>query len=622
MKGLLKKAIELRESEKEELPEEQGIGETEKEEILDEINRLVSKHRIEIDDSRLKPKPLKKDILAPLIINILSIILLGAGIYSLSYFFDKREETYVVKKKTLLSAESKVISTLKEESQRQLNKKNMEIKKIQGRLKEIAREKETLELTMQQKIKQREEMLKKQLAETLKKEREKLLGRGYSEREINRRLKALSEKLRRSNERELEDYKRKAEAELKKKQQEIEKLMQSYQAELLKAREEQRRLKDFYTQKEAELKEKYQSEKAALEKKTQNISAELFKLKELRRRENLALDQIIGIYKKIQSAIDNSDYQGAKQSLNELNTLLSNREIASLPAIRARKPAEEITIKALNELISEKIENKRLREYQNLVQSVDRAVQSGNLYYRKKQYGKAKYFYTKAIKLIPSLRGGYAKLSSILDNEFNQKMTTTVKRLKTEADSVINNLNSQISNLNSQIETLNSRAQNLNSQIGILHTEIERLKNNIAALKKEKEERETRLKTIKQRLFPLIEQYTKLLDSERTLSNSQDELLNVLETKVLVKQVLTSAEIKKRYPTLSNDFEKSFLTYGRINKLKGEKEALTSLNNLIRYLNPSNAINTRHTPSKELKENPDSLHTLINILRNLKRLLE
>ncbi len=615
MKGLLRKAIELRESEKEELPEEQGIGETEKEEILDEINRLVSKHRIDIDSTRLKPKPLKRDILAPLIINILSVFLLGAGIYSLSYFFDKKEETYVVKKKTLLSAESKVISTLKEESQRELNKKNMEIKQIQTRLKEIAREKETLELTMQQKIKQREEMLKKQLAEALSKERQKLLGSGYSEREINKRLKALSEKLKRSNERELANYKKQAQEELKKKQQEIEKLMQNYQAELLKAKEEQRRLKDFYTQKEAELKQKYQSEKAALEKKTQNISAELFKLKELRRKENLALDQIIGIYKKIQNAIDNSQYRSAKESLDELTRLLSNNEIASLPAIKARKPVEQITIKALNDLIFEKIENKRLKEYESLLKSVDRTVERANFYYRKKQYGKAKYFYTKAIQLIPSLKSGYAKLFSIQNNEFNEKITLRVKELKTEANSIINDLNSQVKNLN-------SRVGNLNSQIGILRRQINNLRENISQLKEEKENREARLRTIKLRLTPLIEKYSNLLNSERTLNTPQNELLDVLETKVLVKQILTSDEIRKRYPELSNKFDKSFLTYGRINRAKGEQETLTSLNNLIRYINPSNTSKLKHMPPREIKENPESLHMLINILHNLKKLVE
>ncbi len=607
MKGLLKKAIELRGKIEPTPPEEDGIGYAEREEILEEINKIVSQHRIDIETSKTKPKPIKRDIIIPLLINIFAVILLASGIYLLSYVFDKREESYVTKNKEIMSAESKVISTLKEESEKQLNQKNKEIKKIQERLQEIARQKQNLELTMQQKIKEREAKLKAQLQEALKREREKLSGKGYSEAEINKRLKYLSAKIKKSNQQELEKYKQETQAELKKKQEEIERLMKTYQSELTKAREEQKRLESFYKQKEAELKEKYQSEKAALERKTESISAQLFKMKELRRKESLALDRIIGIYKKIQQAMETSDYETAKELLHEQEKLLSNRDMTALPAIKARIPVEKITIDSLKSLIAEKIENKRLREYEKLIKNIDKTIKTADYYYRKKQYGKAKYFYTKAMNQIASIKQGYSRLSTMQEQEYKKKLQKTVQEIETEANATITNLNSRILNL---------------------HSQLENVKKQLAKFKTEKDNRENKLKTFAERLNSLRAEYTRLLNTQRSTDNTQDQLLSVLETKVLVKQILTSDEIKKRYPTIYEEFEKSFTTYGNANRLAGEKESLSSVNKLLRYLNPSypptisSSRNQQNVTPKEIKENPETLHTLINLLKNLERLIK
>ena len=224
MKGLLRKAIEIREERKAfetQDTKESGIPPSERDEILKEINRIVEKQRIKLKPENLALKPLKRDVTIPVIVNIAAIIILAAGIYLLFSFFNQKESAYVTSSGNLVTAESKVIETLKKESQEKISEKNREILQIQSKLGKIKQERDTLKASMQEKIKERERQLKEQMEKLLRSEREKLKGQGLSESDIRKRISEIQAQMKSENEKALLEFKKQTEEELKKREEEI-----------------------------------------------------------------------------------------------------------------------------------------------------------------------------------------------------------------------------------------------------------------------------------------------------------------------------------------------------------------------------------------------------------------
>ncbi|GEM_PF-1669465 len=612
MKGLLRKAIEIREERKSfetRDTEESGIPPGERDEILKEINRIVEKQRIQLKPENLALKPLKKDVTIPIIVNIAAIIVLAAGIYLLFSFFNQKESAYVSSTGNLVTAESKVIETLKKESEKKINEKNREILQIQSKLGEIKHERDTLKASMEEKIRERERQLKEQMDRLLESEREKLKGQGLSESDIQKRISAIQAQMKSENEKALLEFKKQTEEELKKREEEISKEISRYQSQLEKAKEEADRLKTFYKERENELKKQYESEKAALLAREKGISAQLSSLKEIQKKEDFAFDQIFSIYKNAIVDIESGNYESASGRLDSLEELINKPDIASLPAIKKRKPVEDLTVKALHSLIRERKRAEELEKYKAQIDRAAAIVKRAENYYRRKRFSQAKAEYEKAITAVSAISGGYKRLRSMQSKELQD----IISRNEREKE-----------NLNNRIETLNNRIEELQRSIVQLQSEI-------ADLKTRLEEEKRRFAKIAESIEDLETTYKSSMEVTRKGTSAKEKLLSLLETKIIVKQIVTSGSIRRRYPDLYNKLEDYFDVLAEENRREGQAEVLDHISSLLSYLYVMKS--TGGTPfSRSIVSNPpkadfisgDSEETTkyIEMLDKLKKLLQ
>ena len=152
----------------------------------------------------------------------------------------------------LLTAESKLIAALRQESEAQLKQKDQAILDIQGRLSAIDRERQELRTGVQAALSAKEQELLGQFERRLQEERRRLQGQGVSPEEIQRRLADTEAALRRDNEAALAAARRQAEAELASKEAAIASLAGQYQRELEQARTERTQARGEMERREAE----------------------------------------------------------------------------------------------------------------------------------------------------------------------------------------------------------------------------------------------------------------------------------------------------------------------------------------------------------------------------------
>jgi len=186
----------------------------EREEILEEIQKLVTTRRIDTSSEKLEMKKVKLGMWFPLSVNLLSLGLLAAGFFGARWYFDQRAEEIRTQSAQQFSLEGRLITKLLEESQKKIEEQQAEIDKIQGDLSRLTEEKDQLAGQYETQLKNREEQLKQELSQELATERARLSQQGVSQAEIDRRLKEFEDRKNSELNQNLERLRQEAQAEL------------------------------------------------------------------------------------------------------------------------------------------------------------------------------------------------------------------------------------------------------------------------------------------------------------------------------------------------------------------------------------------------------------------------
>lgn len=625
MKSLLHRATEIRKTTETELSRlEQFIGdegsalpESEKHEILDKLNEIVSKDVIKIKAEDFKLKPLKKDITAPLIISLLAIAIAAGGIYYAFRYFNSKEQTLITEQESYTSAESKVVETLKKESEKQLNEKKKEIQQIQTELGSIAAERDSLKNEMSRKISEKEAQYNAELNKKLEAEREKLKKQGLSASSIEDRIKSLTQSMKLENNKKIAEFKKEADAELKQKETELSKRIAQYQDKLKKAFTDQKKLESEYKQKETALKEKYQREKKALETKQQTTANRLLDLEKQRRDEQFAFSQLFTLYSDIQKSINSTNYKKASDELNGLDNFLAKKEIASLPSIKERLPLERFIIKSLRDLIAEKTAVKNPIE--NTVKNISSMIKEADKLYGSGKTELAREKYMEAINAIPEVKIGYEKIANIDKDKYDK----SISGLKARDNRTINSLRKELAKREKELAAKNDDLSRINSTIYSLRTQLKSASEELSRLQADEYERKQGIENVLLKIKSQEGRVSSLLARASTEDRtSEKELLSLLETKILVKRIISSASVKKKYPDLYNKLEQYFNALGREKQREGELRALGDILKVLDYIIPAGqTISSSAEPSIKLTGYEyKELRALKGILTHLKKL--
>ncbi len=525
-----------------------GISFDEQVEIMDQINDVVRKNRIQIDKDTFSFSPKKTGTSAPLLVNAaaLAVTLLAAAL--ILFFFNRSERTLVTRSTLVLSAEGKLLEAFKKQSAEQLGAKEQQISEIQARLERLARERDRLKVASEAQIRKREAELKDSLEKQLAEQRQKLEQEGVQSAAIERELKSLENRLSETNQRQIDSFRRQSEEQLAAKDASLAEMARQYTASLEASRQERAALEERLRSREAELQDQLRERTAAAESERTAVSDQLARLQGERQKEQLVFDQLLSGYEKVRNDWGKGLYDEVLEDLDAIQELLSRESVLSLPAVRSRLPVERFTIDTLRRLIgvertgSQPAQTAAPSEADTLLAALSQTVAEAERKARAGSAGEALKLYEVALMKIPEVKKSYAALAEFSANEAERERRKLQEELRKARDG------------------------------------LNRLSQEVARYQAEAKRRAA----LEAQLRALRERYAEAGKAGST--STQAQVLALLETKLRVRQVLSAEPVKSQHPGLYEQLEQYLDAFGREQRQEGQStvlsDALTVLDSL------------------------------------------
>ncbi|MBN2656539.1 MAG: hypothetical protein JXR86_05720 [Spirochaetales bacterium] len=587
MAGLLEKAKYVREHLKDQ-EDFESIPESERQQISQELEKAVSRNKLEISEETFSFEPEKSDVRLPLIINTAVIILtIGLSLFFL-YYFNRAQTVMVRETATVSTAEGRLIQAIREESEERLGEKNREIQAITDSLNEIRSRQEALARDYDERAARLEAGLRQQMEQALEEERGRLREEGLSEGEIDRALEALEKEQERDFSRELAQLREELETERSGKEEELKQLISGHEESLAAANSVKEQLRKELTNRSAE---------------NETLKNELEKLQDRQERENLAISSILVRYTRINDLIGNRRYDSAIAELDNLEAFINSDDLQDYQAVQFRKNTDMILISSLKRLVER--ENAPAAEPENEpsppTDETARIAEelAGKLEEQKAENEKLREDRdTMAITL--------SELNEQLEQEKEPEPPSESERLLREVSKIVESGNELYNS--GDMESARENYLKALSQIPSLETGLMRLQDIGESEKQEEKE------LILSRLDNLEESYTSLREEGKGTAEENEDLYNLLNTKILVKQVLASDPIKEKYSDLYEKMETYLEAYGREKEQEGREAALAEIVRITEELKGN------REPDSEEDQKQQEL--FLRFLDNLKAIME
>ncbi len=524
---------------------EQWITPEERRKIFIELGRVSSERTIEDTSAKLSFTPERNDRFFPLLFNIAVVVATTVGILLLVVFFTRGDRTLAAAQENLMTAEARLFASFRQQTEEQLTRKDREIQDAQRRLEEMSREREQLRQEGEILIAERAADLQAEMESRLEQERQKLTSQDLDASEITSRLGELEQQLSRSQQEELEVYKRQVEEESAAREASLNVLMSEYDQNLVQLQADRDRIEGELKQLEEDSQARIQREQEILEQERTEVQRQLAGLQGENEKERLALDQILSGYARVSDSLQIPDYQLALQQLDVIQSFLSLESVSSLPAIQRRRPVELFIIQSLRELV----EKQRAASTQpttnliaaaELLASISQTVGRADSAYQNGNTDRAKELYVAAIEMIPTLKQSYPVFRDL-------------ERLSLQTE-----IEAQIASTNRQLEEQRSKLQSATDQL-------------------------KHFEELQQRIRETDEGFERIT-AETIRKYREDELLSLLETKLRLNEVLSSNTVTQDYPDLYENVETYLRMYGRTFENEGKSAMLGDVVTLLQAL--------------------------------------
>jgi len=299
-----------------------GINPDEKEQILEEINRLVSSSKIHYDPKKDKVNPKHKGFLFPLVWNILVVLIITGGIFGARAFFGAREENQIASSRNRSLDANSATQALLRQKQEELEAKDAELQEINARLSSIALENQGLEESFETRLEEQQALLRDQLERELSAERARLQTQGASQEEIQAQLAALEQERSQAIALEMSRLREEAQKELEAQQRALAETRARLEAELVA----QQNLRNSLAQ-------ETQEEAARMEQALSRQSQELASLQQERESVLLFENQLGSLIQNLQNRLESQDYEGTLSTIGNLEALIETALSSPNPAI-------------------------------------------------------------------------------------------------------------------------------------------------------------------------------------------------------------------------------------------------------------------------------------------------
>jgi len=367
MKSLLKKAQEFRKAVGSDLAESgsfvfdqaSGISKEDQKDILLHIDRVAKSSRILSGPETWKVRPRKRGLAMPILVNLVGLVVLAAGLFTLTRIFAPRESATESSSVLLSSAEGRLLQEIKRETEGLILEKDREIASIQERMASLDKEKDQLAASVETRIKAKELELEDQLKLELDKERQRLQAEGLSEAAIQERLREFERLKTEEFKSQLDGFAKKAEEERLALQGNLDKARAEYMKTLSDATAERQRIQDESRAREQVLRAQLDDKNAALEAERaraadtlRSAQAELTKLNESATRAKAAESQLLGLYAAARQGLREGRIEDAAKTLVSLRAYLNEPQVTALPALQERRELDLFAMDLIDRTIA------------------------------------------------------------------------------------------------------------------------------------------------------------------------------------------------------------------------------------------------------------------------------
>ncbi|HOJ98576.1 MAG TPA: hypothetical protein PLW34_03340 [Termitinemataceae bacterium] len=439
-KGLLERAQDKMEEES----LVAGISPEDQREIRAQIEALTRREGLE-SKNIIPFKPQKRGFLFPLIINI---FLLGGTIlllWTLSRFFSQEDIQQTTYRAQIYTAEGKLIQQIKQEAEQKLLQKAQEIAQIQNQLSRLEEENRKMMASFDERLKAKEEEIRKKIQEEVAAERIRLEAQGLAEAIIAERLKKFEAERQAYYAKQLEQFKQQLAREKAEAEATYNQLRTEYLRNIQTLQAERQRIQQESAQREQKLRanlEEKNRELAAItaqitigEARFEQARAELARLSEQQRLRSSVEAQISGFYQTIQRNYQQGRYEEALSQISRCIAYLNNNEtILNLPEFQRRREMDLFAMETIGNFIRIQIEKTSniqtdLLKQVELLSLAQKAVAQARQALDRGAPQEARQAYLQALNTLPELLESHQYILSQQQQEEQQKLVNAMRQL-------------------------------------------------------------------------------------------------------------------------------------------------------------------------------------------------
>lgn len=621
------------------------IPEEEQNTILTWIEKNLEKGRVKIQDKSLVFKFGRRGILMPLLVNLTGIILIAAGAYFFYFFYSAEQETMVSSAAASTVAQSRIIQALKEEAERQLNEKEQEISDVQRKLNDVSREREALKANIESQLAQREEELQLGYAAEIDALRERLQSEGASDEAISEQVAELEAQKKLELEQALATLQAEMDVQYQELEAEILARENEFRESLETAQLEYTQLEQQASAREAELETARSEAFAEIEQIRARQEQQQAILKQIRTfyqritssisagRYPESINHIDSLEEYLQREEINSMPEMGEQVNSDLAILRSIRSMVDLLTAQDAIDPQQISEAAVADFIDRINEDVASADvlfdageiqaasaaYLTALSAVAGLLESHERLLSLQDQQWADVYQAESRRLTAAITEWQGRYENDIE-AFQERVTELEAEIQEDSDEY----SAELSALNADIETLNADVDSKETEIDSLNSVIDNLR---ADLESQKTTYQTDTESLSGRLAALQQEYTALQETSReeaeraenvlaesknistaralllkdivdlrtklaqdadqtdqTAVYTENELVKLLQTKLIIRNVLNTESVRAEYPDLLDDMEDYFSSIRAEQENETEAEVLRSVADDLRTI--------------------------------------
>jgi len=344
------------------LGNETGITPVEREEIRAHIEKVAIENRIPVEAAQFSLTGARRGLFLPSVVNAAAVVVIALAILVLSLVFGRTEQRMQTQATQYASIEGKLIRELRQQSTQQLSAKEKEIEEVRTKVRELEQQQQALAETYNQKLKQKEEELRRKQAQDITAERARLVSAGVRTDDIERRMATFEAERKAYYERQLAEFRKSLDAERAQLQADISRLRAEYTTRLDQLEKERRQIVQDYQQRETTLRIQMEQKTQVLERlraqsavNLESAQRELSKLGQQQEQVQSVENQIDGQIARIGQALAAGQADAALAQVRTLQGYLRQGSVRSVPQLADRLRSESFLLEQLGSLLDDRV---------------------------------------------------------------------------------------------------------------------------------------------------------------------------------------------------------------------------------------------------------------------------